>query len=177
MTEVEAKRIITLLVAAYPAWKPSEATMQLYERLLRPLAAALAEQAVLEIIRTPREFAPPVGAICYHAARLALERGGEAVLSAEEAWAELSIAIRKQGSYREPTFDNPALARTVAAMSWGDICSNPNLEATRAHFFRLFAAFQHRRVARQAEELSGEPQGAQLSESRATNLSGHVAGN
>jgi hypothetical protein len=31
MTEVEAKRITILLVAAYPAWKPSEATMQLYE--------------------------------------------------------------------------------------------------------------------------------------------------
>ncbi len=70
MSEVEAKRITALLIAAYPAWKPSEATMQLYERLLRPLAAALAERVVLEIIRSPREFAPPVGLICDRAARL-----------------------------------------------------------------------------------------------------------
>jgi hypothetical protein len=135
MTEVEAKRITILLVAAYPAWKPSEATMQLYERVLRPLSAALAEQAVLQIIRSPREFAPPVGVICERAARCALGRSGENTLGAEEAWAEISAAIRSRGWYRAPEFHNPALARTVAAMGWGEICTNPNVEATRAHFF------------------------------------------
>ena len=163
MTEVESKRISTLLVAAYPAWKPSEATMQLYERLLLPLEAALAEQAVLEIIRTPREFAPPVGSICYHAARLALHRG-EGELSVEEAWAEVAAAIRSHGSYREPRFTNPALARTVAAMDWSELCTNSNIEATRAHFFRLFGAFQEARVARRVAELGGAAQCVQLAE-------------
>lgn len=157
MTEVESKRISTLLVAAYPGWKPSEATMQLYERLLLPLEAALAEQAVLQIIRTPREFAPPVGSICYHAARLALRRG-EGELSAEEAWAEVAAAIRSHGSYREPNFTNPALAAAVAAMDWNELCTNSNVEATRAHFFRLFGAFQERRIARRVEELGGAVQ-------------------
>ena len=157
MTEVEAKRITTLLVAAYPGWKPSEATMQLYERLLRPLSAALAEQAVLEIIRSEREFAPPVGAICYRAACMALLRSGEGTLSAEEAWAELSAAIRARGSYRAPSFNNSALARAVAAMNWREICANPNVEATRAHFFRLFTAFQQGRIVRRLDELSAGP--------------------
>jgi hypothetical protein len=152
MTEVESKRISTLLVAAYPAWKPSEATMQLYERLLLPLEAALAEQVMLQIIRTPREFAPPVGSICYQAARLALQRG-EGALSAEETWAEVAAAIRSHGSYREPSFTNPALARAVAAMDWSELCTNSNVEATRAHFFRLFGAFQEGRIARRVEEL------------------------
>jgi hypothetical protein len=163
MTEVEGKRIVALLVAAYPAWKPSEATMQLYERLLRPLEAGLAEAAVLRIIRTPREFAPPVGSICYQAARLALPQG-EAELSAEEAWAEVTAAIRRHGCYRPPTFANAALARAVAAMDWGELCTNPNVEATRAHFFRLFGAFQERRIERQAEELSGGARCAELAE-------------
>jgi hypothetical protein len=164
MSEVQAKRITALLIAAYPGWKPSEATMQLYERLLRPLAAVLAERAVLEIIRSPRVFAPPVGVICDRAARLALKRGGEQALRAEEAWAELSAAIRSRGIYREPTFSNPAMARAVAAMDWAEICTNPNLEATRAHFFRVFTAFQDCRVAGRIEELSAGAQCMQLAE-------------
>jgi len=164
MTEVQAKRIVTLLVAAYPAWKPSEATMQLYERLMRPLDAVLVERAAMEIIRSPREFAPPVGAICYRAASLEMESRGESALSAEEAWAELSAAVRSCGCYREPKFVNPALARTVAAMDWSEICTNRNVEATRAHFFRLFAAFQEGRITRRAAELSAGVQCAQLTE-------------
>jgi hypothetical protein len=121
MTEVESKRITTLLIAAYPAWKPSEATMQLYERLLRPLEAWSAEEAVLQIIRTPREFAPAVGSICYQAARLALRRA-EGELSAEEAWAEVAAAIRSHGSYREPTFVNTALACAVRGRWVGASC-------------------------------------------------------
>jgi hypothetical protein len=170
MTEIESKRIIALLVAAYPAWKPSEATMQLYERLLRPLEAALGEEAVLQIIRTPREFAPAVGFICYQAARLALQRG-EVELSAEEAWAEVMAAIRSHGCYRQPNFSNTVLARAVVAMDWGELCWNPNVEATRAHFFRLFAAFQERRIARRVEELSGRTQCAELAECWSAGLS------
>lgn len=164
MTEIEAKRIVTLLVAAYPAWKPGEATMQLYELLMRPLDTLLVERAVMEIIRSPREFAPPVGAICYRAASLELEYRGESALSTEEAWAELSAAVRSCGGYREPKFVNPALARTVAAMDWSEICTNPNIEATRAHFFRLFAAFQEGRITRRAAELGASMQCTQLAE-------------
>jgi hypothetical protein len=161
MTEVESKRITTLLVAAYPAWKPSEATMQLYERLLTPLDARLVEEAVLRIIRTPREFAPSVGSICHQAARLSLDRG-EAELSAEEAWAEVTAAVRRHGFYRKPEFTNPALARTVAALNWAELCTNSNIEATRAHFFRLFGSFQESRIVRRVEELSGKLVSAKL---------------
>jgi|SRR5579885_45373 hypothetical protein len=154
MTEVESKRITTLLAAAYPAWKPTEATMELYERLLRPLEAGLAEEAVLRIIRTPREFAPPVGSICHLAARLTL-KGGEGEMSPEEGWAEVAGAIRRHGCYRVPRFSSPILNRVVAAMDWRELCTNPNLEATRAHFFRLFAALKEGEIARRVEELSG----------------------
>ncbi len=155
MTEFESKRITTLLVAAYPAWKPTEATMQLYERLLSPFDAPVVEEAVLRIIRSPREFAPSAGTICHEVARLTLNRA-EPELSAEEAWAEVVAAVRSHGSYREPKFANPALARAVAAMEWGELCVNCNVEASRAHFFRLFGAFQERRILNQVEQLSGK---------------------
>lgn len=127
--------------------------MQLYERLLTPLDARLVEEAVLRIIRTPREFAPSVGSICHEAARLTLARG-EVEVSAEEAWAEVAAAVRSHGFYRQPRFTNAALARTVAAMNWAELCTNSNVEATRAHFFRLFEAFQQRAIVRRVEELS-----------------------
>jgi hypothetical protein len=104
-----------------------------------------------------------VGSICYQAARLALRRG-EGELSAEEAWAAVAAAIRSHGSYREPRFTNPALARAVGAMDWNELCTNPNVEATRAHFFRLFGAFQEGCIARRVEELGGAAQCVQLAE-------------
>lgn len=169
MTEVESKRITTLLVAAYPLWKPSEATMQLYERLLSPLDAKLVEDAVLRIIRTPRDFAPPVGAIFHEAARLVL-LGDESELTAEEAWGKVAAAVRSHGSYRQPKFANRALARTVAALNWDELCTNSNIEATRAHFFRLFGAFQERRIAGRVEQLSGATAAAQITNGEMTGL-------
>jgi len=154
MKELEAKRITTLLAAAYPSWRPSEATLQLYECLLRPLPPALAERAVLEMIHSPREFAPPVGAICSRVARLAMLPGGDAERSAEEAWGELQAAVRSHGSYRAPRFHDPVLQRSVEAMGWSELCGNPNVEATRAHFFRLFERLLEHEVARGVEALS-----------------------
>ncbi len=169
MTEVEGKRITTLLVAAYPSWKPGEATMQLYERLLSPLDAKLVEEAVLRIIRTPRDFAPPVGAIFHEAARLVL-LGDESEMTPEEAWAKVAAAVRSHGCYRQPRFANRALARTVAALNWGELCTNPNIEATRAHFFRLFGAFQERRIAGRIEQLSSATAAAQMVNGQMTGL-------
>jgi len=167
MTEVETKRITTLLVAAYPGWKPSEATLQLYERMLLPLDAGVAQAAVLRIIRSPREFAPPVGSICHEAVRLTLGQGDS---GAEAAWAEVAAAIRSHGSYRIPRFANQELAQVVAAMDWKELCRNPNVEATRAHFFRLYEAFHQSTIARRLEELSGGAHCSELAEGWAAPL-------
>jgi hypothetical protein len=154
MNDFEAKRITALLAAAYPSWRPTEATLQLYERILRPLPTPLAERAVLEFIHSPREFAPPAGAICSRVARLAMLPGGATERSAEEAWGELQTAVRIHGAYRPPSFSDRVLQLSVAAMGWSELCTNPNTEATRAHFFRLFENLLEREVARGVEALS-----------------------
>ena len=138
--------------------------MQLYEELLAPLDAALVERAVMEIIRSEREFAPPVGAICCRTASLELELNGERALNPEEAWAELSAAVRRHGYYQKPDFSHQVLAQAVAALDWAEICTNPNLEATRAHFLRVFRAFQQRRIARRVAELNRGPGRTELAD-------------
>ena len=59
---------------------------------------------------------------------------------------EVAEAIRHIGYYRQPTFENEALTRAVAAIDWKEICTNPNVEATRAHFMRIFDMMQRRQM-------------------------------
>lgn len=150
MSEVEGKRIVAILAAAYPNWRPSETSLQLYERILRPLPAPLAERAVLEVIHSGREFAPPAGALCERVARLAWADGE---LDAAQAWSLVRGAIREVGWYKPPRFSSPALSQTVAALGWRELCANANPEAMRAHFFRLFERFQERLIAARVEQL------------------------
>ncbi len=50
-----------MLTAAYPSWASGEETFRLYQIFLQELDARDGRAAVMEIIRSPREFAPPVG--------------------------------------------------------------------------------------------------------------------
>jgi hypothetical protein len=150
MSEVEGKRILAILAAAYPNWRPSEITLQLYERILRPLPAVLAERALLETIHSGREFAPPVGALCERVAQMACAEGE---LDAAQAWGEVQAAIRATGWYKAPRFKSLALAQTVAALGWRELCANTNPETMRAHFLRLFEQFQQRQIATQVAQL------------------------
>ena len=68
MTHAGALDIVAILTAAYPNWKPTEQTQRLYAEILLPARADLVKRAVMEIIRSDREFAPPVGVICAAAA-------------------------------------------------------------------------------------------------------------
>jgi hypothetical protein len=119
--------------------------LRLYAKLLEPFDAEQAQRAVMTLLYSPREFAPPVGVIV-EAINVEKQRATGQFMSAEEAWAEVTEAIRHLGYYRQPTFENEALTRAVAAMDWKEICTNPNVEATRAHFMRIFDMMQQRQM-------------------------------
>jgi hypothetical protein len=155
MTRSQALDLIAVIAAAYPTWRPAEPTQRLYAKLLEPLTAELAERAVMEIIDQPGAFAPSIGDIRDRARKLALAASGAPELSAEDAWAEVQDAIRFVGFYGNPTFSNPAVQRAVDALDWRELCTNENIEATRAHFLRLFASYEHRRVEVESTKLLG----------------------
>ena len=70
MTEAESAEINMMIVAAYPSWRPTIATLRLYAVMLEPLPVEVAREAVMRLIRSDREFPPPVGVIWSEAVRL-----------------------------------------------------------------------------------------------------------
>jgi hypothetical protein len=63
MQTVEALKLVAMLVAAYPSWKPTEETQRLYAGFLEQLDYDATREVLREIIESPREFVPPVGLI------------------------------------------------------------------------------------------------------------------
>jgi len=63
MQTVEALKLVAMLVAAYPSWKPTEETQRLYAGFLEQVDYDAAREVLREIIESPREFVPPVGLI------------------------------------------------------------------------------------------------------------------
>jgi hypothetical protein len=63
MTDLEASEIVEILEAAYPTWPLTKKTVGLYASVLVELDFDVAKDVVTEIIKSGREFAPPVGLI------------------------------------------------------------------------------------------------------------------
>jgi hypothetical protein len=156
MEKNEAVRIVTMLAASYPNWKPPKETLELYVSLLQPLPAEPTEEAVMQILRSDREFAPPVGVVIQNASRIALAQSGAAVTTAEEAWGQVVAAIRNLGHYRGPGEfgGNKAIQRAVAAIGWSNLCFDENVVANRAHFMRIFESYQTRELEGAVDLLS-----------------------
>jgi hypothetical protein len=69
MTDLEASEIVEILEAAYPTWPLTKKTVGLYASVLVELDFDVAKDVVTEIIKSGREFAPPVGLIHSRAGR------------------------------------------------------------------------------------------------------------
>ena len=61
MTDFEALEIVGMITAGYPSWKPTKESLRLYAKLLEPFEEGLTKATVIEILYSPREFAPPIG--------------------------------------------------------------------------------------------------------------------
>ena len=157
MERTDALKIVAMLTAAYPAWRPTRETVELYAEMIQSLPKEAVQQAVMGIIRNDqREFAPPVSLIIRGATNCALERVDRPALSVEDAWLLVERAIRDRGYYQGAggLGGNAAVRRAVEAIGWQNICVDENIAATRAHFFRLFERFQENEVRTAADLLS-----------------------
>lgn len=136
MTEVEAAKLIAVLVASFPDAKWGEATCRAYESALSDLDMAIASAAVRRIAATSK-FRPSIAEIREAAATVAI---GERRTGAD-AWGDVVRAIRVFGSYRAPKFDDPITARAVEALGWRNLCLGDSSEASdRARFCEVYDA-------------------------------------
>ncbi len=140
MDASEFRRIWRALLGAYPEKDPPEETMELYIRCLADLPAQAVEAAVLAHVATSRWF-PTVAELREKAAELL---PGGRLPTATEAWAEVVKAFGAVGSYGVPAWSHPAIATTVEAMGWRQLCLSEEGMADRAHFLRLYETYAKR---------------------------------
>lgn len=137
MTEAEAKKLIAVLVGAFPSTRSTENTLAIYERMLGDLDYQVANAAVERLLATAR-FLPTIAEI--RESCLALSAGEK--LPGGEAWGMVLAAIRKYGYVRTPgqdfEFDDPIVGKCVEALNWGELCSSENVQADRARFIELY---------------------------------------
>ena len=156
MTAQQAGKVVLMLLTAWPNAKVERRSAQLYEAVIQPLDFEAAQAVVMELISTCEDpFLPRPATI----RRLVMERcralDGRAVLTAEEAWLLVQARIQNGGYYTGGVFAEPSIQRAVTAIGWGELCHNPNVEATRGHFLRFYNSYRERELKEEMLTLGG----------------------
>ncbi len=175
MEASRAAELVAMITAAFPAWKPTLETVKLYAKLLEPVPLEIGQQAIMELLSEPREFAPAVGVIIDRAAKLALAQSGSGLLSAEEAWALVMDRIGSNGSYRGPGSVDQVTRRAIEAIGWHDLCTNPNIEASRAHFLRIHVSLANDQVATARNRIAAGVAPVEIEEQKTRRLPDQVS--
>jgi hypothetical protein len=146
MNTLEVKKLVAVLIAAFPAGKITDETVGVYERMLGDLDYPAANAAVERLLATSK-WLPTVAEI--REAALTLNTGE--IRAGGEAWGEVITAIGRHGRNRLPgkdfQFGDPIVAECVAALKWRELCDSDNQVADRARFVELYdqLAARHRR--------------------------------
>jgi len=133
MTPSESTRLVGMLKAGFPRQQLEQDTIALYAAFLADIDREPGEEAVRTAIATLKFF-PTIAEIRDLAARKSVS-----LPDSTAAWSEVMRAFGSVGRYREPRFSHIAIDRVVGAMGWQSMCDSENVEATRAHFLRLYA--------------------------------------
>jgi len=147
VNELQIKKLVAVMVAAYPASKISEESVGVYTRMLADLEYPAANAAVEQLLATSK-WLPTVAEIRERVVSL---QDGE-IRAGGEAWGSVLKAIRGAGRYRVPgkdfAFADQVTADAVAAMNWVELCDSENQVADRARFIELYdqLAQRHRRL-------------------------------
>jgi hypothetical protein len=137
MNRSEAAKLVAVLLAAFPGAKSTAGTSEVYERMLADLDYPTANAAVERLLATCR-FMPTIAEI--RTACIDLSHGDRR--AGGEAWGECLKAIGRWGYTRSPgkdfSFQDPLVARCVAALGWENLCNSESQMADRARFIELY---------------------------------------
>lgn len=151
MTKLEIKKLVAIIVAAYPTSKITDESVGIYERMLADLDYAAASASVERLLAVSK-WLPTVAEI--RETSLTLHVGE--TRPGGEAWGDVLKAIGRHGYMRTPgkdfMFEDPVTAECVSAMNWRELCSSENQVADRARFIETY------------DQLAGQTRRKQLSE-------------
>ena len=133
MTPDQSKQLVGVLMAAYANSRPTEATADIYARMIRDLDHAPAKAAVARLMTTSK-FLPSIAEI--RAATVDEIQGPRRTGS--EAWADVISEGRRVGAYGRPEFADDGTAECVRQMGWSNLMRSSNDAADRARFIELY---------------------------------------
>lgn len=157
MKRAEVLKAIAVLSATWPMRELSPATVETYANKLIDLDHD-ALLAAIETLTVSSDFMPSIASLRQTAIELSPD---SAIPDADEAYAEVRRMIGKVGwtAYlgegRKTEWSHPAIASTVEAIGWRNICESENEEALRAHFFKLYGSASARVSKQQAITPAG----------------------
>jgi len=130
--------LVAKLSAAYPNWKPTKYTVEVYYTDLRDIPADEL-QAAAQHCRSEagRAFAPSVGEL--RGAVMELRRSMLNIPSAYEAWEEVCRQIVENGGeFGNPVWSSPLVEKAVKSLGWRNLRMSENQTADRARFIEAF---------------------------------------
>lgn len=135
--QADALKAVAVIASAYPHARFSEATVELWARMLGDIEGHSLALAVERLVATSK-FCPSIAEV--REAALGNEVAiGE--MTAGEAWAVVLDTISGTGYARAPTFADPVVWRAVQCTSnWYDLCTSDvsDMPAHRARFQQAY---------------------------------------
>jgi hypothetical protein len=137
-TPRDIAQIIGMLSAAFPNFKPSELTAEVYLQTLSDIDTDELKAAVLHCItQSGRAFAPSIGEI--RGAVAELRSVSANVPGSFQAWQEVQQQILiNGGDYGHPEWSNPMVEEAVKRMGWRNLRMSEDQTADRARFLQCY---------------------------------------
>lgn len=156
-TPADIAMMTATLSAAFPNWKVSEWTNEVYYQDLKDIPADELMIAAQHCrAQAGRAFAPSTGEI--RGAVMEIRRKAMNVPSAFDAWEELQTQIRLNGGdFGRPVWSSPLVERVVRQLGFRNLCLSENPTADRARFIQAYEQLEAR--ALQEEMLIPEVRG------------------
>jgi hypothetical protein len=131
-------QIIGILSAAFPNFKPTELTAEVYLQTLADISSDELKAAVLHCItQSGRAFAPSIGEI--RGAVAELRSFSANVPSSFQAWQEVQKQILVNGGdYGKPEWSSPLVEEAVKRMGWRSLRMSEDQTADRARFLQCY---------------------------------------
>jgi hypothetical protein len=131
-------QIIAMLSAAFPNFKPTEMTPEVYYQTLADIPSDELKAAVLHCItQSGRAFAPSIGEI--RGAVAELRSFAADVPSSFQAWQEVQQQILiNGGDYGHPEWSSPLVEEAVKRMGWRNLRMSEDQTADRARFLQCY---------------------------------------
>lgn len=170
MTDLQAKRLVAALAAAFTNNKLTDDSIRVYVSMLSDLDFDAANAGIARLVATAK-FPPTIAEI--REATLAMASGE--VRAGGDAWGDLLKAVARWGRNRQPGkdfhFEDPVVAEVVAALNWRELCDSEHPEAARARFIQLYDKLAaNRRRSEQSESLPAVQRYRALQDERRSDL-------